>query len=235
MLRPLTILLSYVGIVAIPIAVISSVVLGFVWDAGFYHDGQVRYQVQRFTGLSQPEMDRVDAAIVRFFAGNESLPTALQATGAPVDVYNQKEILHMNDVRGLIQGFRTAQAVSLVAVVALLGLAAATWREVGRLALARALTFSSILTIAVAVVLGGLTLTSFDTLFLTFHEISFSNNFWELDPARDHLIQMFPFEFWYDAMLAVAFRVVVVTLILGASGLALARVGTPVAMERRWT
>ena len=31
-----------------------------------------------------------------------------------------------------------------------------------------------------------------------FHLIAFDNDLWKLNPARDHLIQMFPEAFWQD-------------------------------------
>jgi integral membrane protein (TIGR01906 family) len=72
---------------------------------------------------------------------------------------------------------------------------------------------------------GAATFLDFDQLFLTFHETVFHNNYWQLDPATDHLIQMFPFDFWYDAMVTVALRVVLAIAIIGLCGLLLARTG----------
>lgn len=207
--------------VALPLLVITSVVLSLVWDAGFYHDGQVRYQVQQVTGLTQGQMDRVNLGIIRFFGDSETLPDALSATGAPPDVFQQKEILHMNDVRGVIQAFSTTQVVTSIYCALFLILAVATWRRGGRSTLSRGLIYSSIVTVILGALFGGATLINFDALFLTFHELTFHNNFWQLDPRTDHLIQMFPFEFWYDAMLVVATRVILVTLFAGVAGVVL--------------
>ena len=55
-------------------------------------------------------------------------------------------------------------------------------------------------------------LVGFDDLFEQFHLLSFSNDFWLLDPRTDHLIQMFPSGFWFD----VTFAVGAVTLLEGA-------------------
>lgn len=45
----------------------------------------------------------------------------------------------------------------------------------------------------------------FDRLFEQFHLLSFDNDFWRLDPSRDHLIQMFPQGFWFDVTAFIAF------------------------------
>jgi len=38
----------------------------------------------------------------------------------------------------------------------------------------------------------------FDSAWTQFHVIAFNNDLWALNPARDHLIQMFPETFWRD-------------------------------------
>ena len=211
----------------LPVYVISAVVLGLIFDAQFFHDGQVKYQVQLDTHLTTVQMDAINRGIVRFFGDSETLPSALAATGADPNVFNEREILHMNDVRGLIQGIGRLAVVSLAFLAVFLVVVAVTWRRGGRRAFARTLTFGAIWTLALGIVTGLLTYFAFDQLFLAFHEISFHNDFWQLDPRTDHLIQMFPYGFWYDAMDLVATRVIVVMLILGACGLLLRRIERP--------
>jgi integral membrane protein (TIGR01906 family) len=209
--------------VVVPFAVISVVVLGLVHDVGFYHDGQIHYDVGAATGLTQATHDRIDRAIVQYFDGTQTLPEALVANQAPPDVYSQKEILHMNDVRDVIRAFATLRTATLaLCAIALLG-AASWWNRGGRRFLARALVTSAVVTAVVGSIVGAITYFAFDELFLAFHEVTFHNDFWELDPRTDRLIQMFPFGFWYDAMVLVAIRVVLLTIALGIIGVVLGR------------
>lgn len=213
----------------IPIAVISSVVLGLMFDVNFFRAGQVRYNVGQTTGLSLGQLDRVDRGIARFFASpSESLPQALTQSGANSDVFNQREILHMNDVRDIVQFIIRLDVASLLLFLAALVVDAAGWNDGGKRALARGFLNSSFVTLGLAVIVGVLSFFDFDQLFLTFHETVFKNNYWQLDPRTDHLIQMFPFEFWYDAMLTVAARVVAVIVVIGVSGFFLGRSGRKV-------
>jgi integral membrane protein (TIGR01906 family) len=211
--------------IVLPLAVISSVVLGLVHDVGFYHDGQVRYDVVQATGLTQDVHDRIDTAIVQFFDGSQTLPDALRANSAPPDVYSEKEVLHMNDVRDVIRAFALLRTVTVGLTVAGVVAIAAMWNSGGRVFLSRALRVSAVGTVVLAIVVGAITFVAFDQLFLFFHEITFHNNFWELDPRTDHLIQMFPFDFWYDAMLLVALRVLLITVVFGALGVVLGWIG----------
>ena len=209
------------GAVFIPIAVISTVVLGLFGDSSFYHSGQVRFQVNATTGLTQDQLDHVDAGIVQFFVGNESLPTAVQTSGGPPNVFNEREVLHMNDVRDVIRFFARLQQGTLVVIGLITIGSVLTWRAHGRNTLARALIFSSIVTVVIGLFAVGLTFIGFDTVFVTFHQLVFHNDFWQLDPRTDRLIQMFPFEFWYESMLTVATRVLLVTVGLGIAGVVL--------------
>lgn len=209
--------------VAFPLAVISTFVLGLAHDAGFFHDGQVKFQVTATTRLTQAVHDRINVGIIRFFDGSESLPDALRASGAPPDVYSQKEILHMNDVRDVIRFFallqRAAVVVSLLLVVGLV----VRWNRGGRRLASRAFIVSAAATLVIGVVVGALTYFAFDSLFLFFHQMTFHNEFWELDPRTDRLIQMFPFGFWYDAMVATATRVLAIMMLVGAIGIVTGR------------
>ena len=65
---------------------------------------------------------------------------------------------------------------------------------------------------------GLLALAGFDTLFLRFHELAFSNDFWRLDPRRDYLVLLFPQNFWFDATIWFSLRALAGGLLLAAAG-----------------
>jgi integral membrane protein (TIGR01906 family) len=77
------------------------------------------------------------------------------------------------------------------------------------------LLWGGLLTLGLLLLFGLLAIVGFDSLFLKFHQISFSNDLWRLDPSRDYLIIMFPLGFWFDATMRVA-----ATSVIGAIGLA---------------
>ncbi len=52
---------------------------------------------------------------------------------------------------------------------------------------------------------------------MQFHLLSFANDLWQLDPARDYLIMLFPQGFWFDATMLVALVTVVLAIILAAA------------------
>ena len=176
------------------------------------------------TGFTQEQVSRIDDGIVRFFGGTAPLNAAVVAAGGPVDVFNERESFHMNDVRAVIRAIQSLRIASLVVIGLFALLAAVARSHGGRSAVARALIYGSIVTVLLGVAAVGVAFVGFEDLFITFHRLVFQNDFWQLDPRTDHLVQIFPFEFWYDAMLAVALRVVLITVVLGCLGVALGRV-----------
>ena len=92
---------------------------------------------------------------------------------------------------------------------------------------ARLFLWGGLLTLGLLIVVGLFALVGFDSLFLKFHQLSFSNDFWQLDPRRDYLIIMFPQGFWFDATMRVA-----ATAVGGA--VTLAGVSGGYLLYRRW-
>jgi len=93
--------------------------------------------------------------------------------------------------------------------------------------LARWLLWGGGLTEALVLAVGLFALAGFDTLFLKFHQLSFSNDLWQLG-RQSYLLRLFPQGFWFDATMRVA-----VTTLAGAVVLILVSAGY--LLRHRWT
>src|SRR5438477_9749342 len=122
----------------------------------------------------------------------------------------------MRDVKGLVRKVYGLQVLALCYVAAYVALVCLWAREESLATLTRRVVQACAGMGLVLIALGGLIFTGFDAAFTRFHELSFGNNFWQLDPARDHLVQMFPDGFWQDATLLIAAMTVVELLVIGA-------------------
>ncbi len=58
----------------------------------------------------------------------------------------------------------------------------------------------------------------FNWLFTQFHLLSFSNDFWLLDPSTDYLIMLFPEGFWFDAVIVIFGLMALLALAIGFTG-----------------
>jgi integral membrane protein (TIGR01906 family) len=136
--------------------------------------------------------------------------------GQERELFNQREVAHLKDVKGLIQLDYRLQWITLTYLVAYIGVGLA-WKKRAFLPdLAKSLTAGSALTIAIVALVGIGALLDFDTLFYQFHLLSFSNELWQLDPSRDYLIRLFPESFQYDFTLFLAGATLVEALVIGS-------------------
>ena len=79
---------------------------------------------------------------------------------------------------------------------------------------------SGLISAVVIGAVGVVAVSGFDRAFEQFHLIAFNNDFWKLNPNRDHLIQMFPEAFWENVSLWVGLATrVEVGVLAGVSAL----------------
>ena len=129
--------------------------------------------------------------------------------------FNPKEQTHLADVRALLAAARYS-LYGLAALFSLL-LAVLVTRKRYRL-LALGLLGGGLLTL---LMVGLVALADFDRLFLRFHQLAFTNDLWQLNPATDRLIQLFPPLFFQAFATAVMRRAALLGLLSVLAGLAL--------------
>jgi integral membrane protein (TIGR01906 family) len=179
-----------------------------------YTSGFARYDVAASTGLSEAELDKVATELIDYFnSGEEYVDIVATKDGQPLELFTEEEILHFRDVKGLFRLdfyvlLGTGIYVAVFAALSLLWRRPEYWRG-----LAKATLGGSIITLLLMLALGLGTLLNFDWLFLQFHLLSFSNEFWS---TEGYMVLLFPRDFWYDAAIYCALATAATALILGA-------------------
>jgi integral membrane protein (TIGR01906 family) len=170
-------------------------------EVRLYTYGFDKYGIAEATGIPDPELRRIAEELVAYFNDDTDL-LEIAVSGRPL--YNQREVLHMRDVKGLVKGVYMAQ---WAAGAVLLAYAAGGFALRGRgflRRLLRTLRLGGALTIGGLAVAGVALAVAFRWLFYLFHIISFRNPLWQLDPRTDYLLKMFPEGFWFDATMFIA-------------------------------
>jgi integral membrane protein (TIGR01906 family) len=201
------------AVIAVPLLIFTTNTLALFFDAGFYSQGEVEQQVDLVYGLPQRVLVPVNEAIVRYFGSNETLPDSLAAEGADRAFFNERELKHMEDVRGWVRLLGSAQRVSLVYGIIFVAASLLLLRTgaVGRIGVC--LVAGGVLAIAVVLLVGVIAMVDFaDFWTRVFHPLFFSNDFWLLDPRTDHLIQMVPFGFWRNTAITLVLRSMLTTV-----------------------
>jgi integral membrane protein (TIGR01906 family) len=213
---------------SLPLALLTTNLRLVVNNLAFYQWGFERHRSYQNTGLAKEELDRAAQGLIEYF--NYQRPAAsirVSREGESLPLFNQREVLHLRDVRDLLQLTYRLQESSMAYVV-LFTLSGLLWRGRKALArLARAWLQGAIFTVSLLLVMGLALLLDFDRLFLQFHLVSFSNDFWMLNPASSYLIRMVPQGFFFDLVMLVAG----LTLLEGVILAALA--GTLLVRQRR--
>lgn len=208
-MKPLTLLKGIaagVFIVSLPVLFVTTSLRWLVSDVGWYRAGFEKYGVSQTTGMSSGELAKAADQISRYllFQRDRVDDIAVNVRGQSVLLFNDREDKHMSDVQALLGRFYTLQVASGVYILLYLA-SAPLWRRSNYWrALGGQLRWGGGLTVGLLAAFGAASFLDFDQLFLAFHEISFSNNFWILDPTKDRLIMMFPEGFWYDSALRLA-------------------------------
>ncbi|MCZ2109166.1 MAG: TIGR01906 family membrane protein [Dehalococcoidia bacterium] len=187
-------------VLALPVFLITSNVRFLASDTAFYRHGFREYHADRATGVPMADLDRAAGEIVDYFEDDSAtLRIIVTADGQESSLFNTRETEHMKDVKSLIRVVYRSNEISLVVVLAYIAAVVLWARERSVRALA-VLSLAGVGTgLAVVAVIGVFALTGFDAAWTRFHELVFSNDLWRLDPATDHLIQMFPEGFWQEA------------------------------------
>jgi integral membrane protein (TIGR01906 family) len=209
-------------IIALPIALITTNVRIAVNEPRVYQYAIDEYDAPATTGIARPELLRASGELRAYFnrGGDDPIFVRVQKDGEPVSLFNRRETAHLQDVRTLFRASFRVQEASVVFVLAYVVLVFIWAREGSLRALATHVLLSGVLSVVVIGAVGAVAVAGFDAAFEQFHRIAFDNDFWRLDPATDHLIQMFPEAFWEDVSLWVGIGTLVELGVLAlASGL----------------
>ncbi|NOZ80512.1 MAG: DUF1461 domain-containing protein [DPANN group archaeon] len=154
-----------------------------LYDADFYHQQYELNGAYRTFGQEN------------VLNATESLFSYLKDEGQLSDFYNEKEKAHMDDVKALIDGASSLRWMFLGFSVLLIFFLYFKAPDQAFLSLAQVFILTAVF-IVVIFLLGLLVSSSFRPVFLSLHEHLFTNNLWQLDPATDNMIHLFPESFF---------------------------------------
>ncbi|MFC2043602.1 TIGR01906 family membrane protein [Chloroflexota bacterium] len=202
-LKIISIPARWLFILCLPILLLTA---GISWTTNslwLYKYGFQKFGVNQTTGLTTSELEKVAIVLIDYFnSGEEYVSLAVTKQDKTFTLFNQREIAHLKDIKGLIWLDYWVLLGTLVSILTYVVASLLWWKDWRRLA--RGVFTGTSLSLALMIALGMGTLLGFDQLFLQFHLISFSNELWQLDPTKDYLIMLFPRGFFYDAALLFA-------------------------------
>ena len=204
-------------VAAVPFFLIATNVRLVINLPYLYSYGFDKYDIPYWTGIERSELLSAGKQLRDYFNDDsELLDLRVVLGGVRRSLYNDREVGHMKDVKGLVTGVYRVQELTLAyfIVFGAVSLWIARRRSLPRLG--RLAGYGGLLTLSLAFVTGLASVVAFQQIFLAFHLVSFSNDLWQLDPSRDYLIAMFPQSFFFDATMWIALLTVLEAVVLAA-------------------
>lgn len=191
----LGILFSFCLIVTLLITSVEAVTY---WTPGYYEREYSKYNVTEDVHMEMDDLLDVTTEMMAYLRGNrEDLHVPTIVDGQPREFFNDREIAHMEDVRGLFVGALVLRRICIITAFVCVAL---LWLLKADIALVvpRSVCWGTGLFFAMICVLGLVISTDFTKYFVIFHHIFFNNDLWLLDPATDLLINIVPEPFFVD-------------------------------------
>ena len=181
------------------ILIIISGSLNFIVKSSLIYDYNIStYSIEKRTSLSLEKIKEINLEIRSYFFNEKEL--------LDIDIYSDKEILHMKDVKSVMNFiFDLGKILSIVFCIL-----AFVLYSYFRVYIYKLIFYSLSLFLTILMFLGTSFLLFFQELFIIFHEIAFNNDLWILNPNEDYLLMMYPEDFFRD----VAILILVTSFIL---------------------
>lgn len=189
-------------IVALPVALVTTNVRIVLNEPRLYEYVTDEYNTTATTGFERSELLRASGELRDYFNNNEeSIFVSVQGSGGPESLFNPRETEHLRNVKSLFQLSFRVQEVAVLFVLAYV-VTAFIWAKEGNFrSLAKQVLMSGLVLLLVVGVIGVAAVVDFHGAWDQFHVVAFDNDLWMLNPARDHLIQMFPEPFWQEVVI----------------------------------
>jgi len=180
--------LRFAGIISIAIVIILASFFSLLFNRYFYSYEFEKQNIALFSGFSNSQYSSYAGQIVHNFFSEKSLYITDMEGNTIEDFFSRREIIHMYDVKNVMQIALFILFASFI-VSFLLILLLKDRRALFKHAAVGILIF--VLFISTAII------TNFDFTFTLLHKILFRNDFWLL-PKNAVLIRMFPVSFFAD-------------------------------------
>lgn len=156
------------------------------YNKKYYLNSYEKYGVKEITGKSMVKLEEITDKLILYLKakGGEELLSPY---------FNQREILHMEDVREL---FDFARIIKYIGIIISFCIILFFLKQRQYKFLQKTITFGLFSNHIVFSLLAILASTNFNKYFTYFHQIFFDNELWLLNPKTDLMIQMLPEEFF---------------------------------------
>ena len=197
---------SVIFILCVPFFLITSNIRWVANDLRLYQNGFEKYDVSRDTGLSDEELVNITKGLINYFNSG--------AIDDTMDIFSEEEMIHLRDVRGLIQLCYIMQWATFGYMILFITAGFIYKRKQFLNLFNKVIAAGSILSVLVIAVTGIAALIDFNWLFIAFHRSFFSNDLWI---SAGYLPRIYTEGFFFDTAKFIAVATLLESILLGGT------------------
>ncbi|SHE73243.1 integral membrane protein TIGR01906 [Thermoanaerobacter uzonensis DSM 18761] len=188
-------------VVSLFLAVFLTSLQYVAFNGDFYKEEYKKNNVMSVTGMNIDELMKVTKIMQKYLMDKEeTLDVMAKINGSMQRMFNDRELAHMKDVKNLFQMSFLTRNISIIVFILIFTYFLFTksfYKAFNYLLKGTIFIIIFLLVFVLAVTL------NFDNWFTGFHLVFFDNDLWQLNAETDRLIQMFPLEFFQDAVFVI--------------------------------
>lgn len=193
---------------------ITSVEAVVYWTPGYFEKEYAKYQVTEAVDMTMEDLLDVTREMMAYLRGNRAdLHVETTMGGVSREFFNEREIAHMEDVRGLFLSALSIRRGCLL-IMAFCFISLLLLKADMKRTFPKSVCAGTGLFFALTAVLAAIISTDFTKYFIMFHHIFFTNDLWILDPATDMLINIVPEGFFSDTVLYIGITFLICVVIV---------------------
>ena len=180
-------------------AIIATVIDVVSFDRSFYEAEYRKNDTVSYTGMSAEDNLRATDTLLDYLQDKrQDIVCTAVVSGTEREVFNERETLHMVDVKALYQNAIRVRNGCVITAVILLVLSVLNGKKSFFSVLRSGWKNGILLTGAVILFIAIWALADFNQFWTNFHLLFFDNDLWLLDPNTSIMINLFPGSCFFD-------------------------------------
>ena len=180
-------------------AIIATVIDVVSFDRSFYEAEYRKNDTVSYTGMSAEDNLRATDTLLDYLQDKrQDIVCTAEVSGTEREVFNERETLHMVDVKALYQNAIRVRNGCVITAAILLVLSVLIGKKSFFSVLRSGWKNGILLTGAVLLFIAIWALADFNQFWTNFHLLFFDNDLWLLDPNTSIMINLFPGSFFFD-------------------------------------
>ncbi len=199
----ITKVLSSLSCFLLIIALLATCIDIAAFRKSFYVNEYAKNDTSEITGMSNEDVMASTMALLDYLRDDrQDIVVHAEVNGIDREVFNERETLHMVDVKDLYQKAILCRNICAIAGAAILLVLFIIEKNI-RKVLQEGFIPGSMALLALIVFIGIWVMLDFNNFWTNFHLFFFDNDLWLLDPRTSIMINLFPENFFFDMVVQI--------------------------------